>query len=92
VAKPTIRAPEVVLESGRQKVGGVQKGRFSTASVSPPILGEKRSVFSFISGLIQIYTRYEAAGSVQISLPKTGEGSGGVEKKPRKTKSQMDNE
>jgi len=36
-------------------------------------------VFAFIFGLIRTRARYEDARSIRISLPKTGEGSGGVD-------------
>jgi len=55
--------PSPVL-MGWQKVGGVQEVRFSTPSVSPPILGEKRNIDVFICVLIRPRTRCEDAQSV----------------------------
>ena len=37
------------------------------------------NVDALIHGLIRVPVRFEDAGSVQISLPKIGEGSGGVD-------------
>ena len=51
----------------------------STPSVSPPVLGEKKCLDAFIYGLIRTPARSEDASSVRVSLPKTGEGSGGVD-------------
>ena len=68
-------------------VGEVYAERLSTPSVSPPILGEKEYiealVFAFIFRLIRARAGCEDAGSVQISLPKIGEGSGGVDVEER---------
>ena len=54
--------------TGREKVGGVHNGRFSTPSVSPPILGEKRNLDAFIYGLTRAHARFEDARSVRLDL------------------------
>ena len=79
---------------GPQKASGVQEVTFSTPSESLPVLGEKKRVyalvFAFILALVRMRPRPENASSngenarlMRISLPKTGEGSGGVDVEER---------
>jgi len=51
----------------------------STPSESPPILGEKKNADPFIYGLVRTYVLSEDVRSMRSSLPKIGEGSGGVD-------------
>ncbi len=53
--------------TGRQEVSGVQYEEYSTPSVSPPILGEKKYVrtvvSTFIFGLIRMFPRFRLGPS-----------------------------
>jgi len=91
-------------KGGSQKVDGEEQEKYSTPSESPPILGEKKSVYALVSAFIlrlirtrprsertrpqsertrprseRTHPRHENARSTRDSLPKIGEGSGGVD-------------
>ena len=71
--------PLSLSQSKGGKVSGIDVVSVSTPSESPPILGEKGKARAFIHVFIRTCGRCEDARSGRASLPKIGEGSGGVD-------------